>query len=92
MSAHRIEGVGSAYQNPLPALLSKLVFTQVGSEQDTDVVLAFILYMKNVGDWIRIITLEVLNNAKSISEGPRDIGRVDSMPQGSSNEGKSKGL
>ena len=63
MSAHRIEGVGSAHQNPFPALLSKLVFAQVGSEQDTDVVLAFILNMKkNVGDWIRIITLEVLIN------------------------------
>ena len=48
MSAHRIEGVGSAHQNPFPALLSKLVFTQVGSEQDTDVVLAFILYVENV--------------------------------------------
>ena len=83
MSAHRIEGVGSAHQNPLPALLTKLVFAQVRSEQDTDVVLAFILYMKNVGDWIRIITLEVLNNAKK---------HYDSMPQGSSNEGKSKEL
>ena len=73
MSAHRIEGVGPAHQNPLPALLSKLVFAQVGSEQDTDVVLAFILYMKNVGDWIRIIALEVLNNGdalQTLARGP----------------------